>query len=70
MRLASIVFLDSLILLSIVKEAHKEPLLPPINSSMYILEIRLVYDLFLIFIESQQNAQWKNLVDFLMEIQL
>ena len=37
---------------------------------MYILEIRLVYDLFLIFIESQQNAQWKNLVDFLMEIQL
>ena len=72
-RMITVIFLDSYILCLLTKESHKKPLLPPIymiNSSLYITEIKLVYEAFMTFIDSQDNEEWKNCVGLLMEIQI
>ena len=72
-KLSSVVFLDSYILCLLIKEFHKKPLFPPIyiiNSSLYITEIKLVYDSFIEFIKSQNNEEWLLLVNILMESQI
>ena len=69
-KLSSVVFLDSYILCLLTRECHKKPLLPPIciiNSSLYITEIKLVYDSFMQFIKFQNNEEWMLLVNLLME---
>lgn len=68
-----VIIYDSYVNCYLISANEMKPLLPPIymiQSSLFVVEIKLVYDLFCEFLKVAQVKKWDFLLEFLMEIQM
>lgn len=68
-----VIFNDLYIFCILMSTSERRPLLPPIcmiQSSLFAVEIKLVYDIFSEFLNEEKNKSWIFLLEFLMEIQM
>ena len=73
LKVLYVIFNDLYVFCYLISRRERKPLLPPIcmiTTSLFIIEIKLVYDIFYEYLQTINNSTWNFLLEFLIEIQM